>query len=60
MSQILEGFPGVVNLIADVLKFGSDRAQHDKRFHQTLDSLGRVGVNVNKEKCCFGVIEITF
>lgn len=60
MAQILEGIPGVINLMDDILIFGKDRAQHDDRLRQTLDRLGRAGVTLNKDKCCFGVTEISF
>lgn len=31
MSYILEGQDGVVNMIDDILVFGGDRVEHDKR-----------------------------
>lgn len=60
MSQILEGSPGVVNMMDDVLIYGCDQAQHDERLRLTLDRLRSAGVTLNKEKCCFGVTEIKF
>lgn len=60
MSQILEGIPGVVNMMDDVLIYGCDKAQHDERLRLTLDRLMSAGVTLNKEKCCFGVTEIKF
>uniref|UniRef100_A0A147BJ81 RNA-directed DNA polymerase n=1 Tax=Ixodes ricinus TaxID=34613 RepID=A0A147BJ81_IXORI len=60
MSYILEGQDGVVNMIDDVLVFGRDSAEHDRRLAEVLDRLARAGLTLNKAKCKFGVTSVGF
>ncbi|XP_037503251.1 uncharacterized protein LOC119378078 [Rhipicephalus sanguineus] len=46
MARILEGQPYVVNMIDDILVFGKDREEHDKRLVES--------------KCCFGQDKVEF
>lgn len=60
MCEILDGVPGVVNLMDDVLVFGSSQKEHDERLFQILNRLAEAGVSLNQEKCQFSVKELCF
>lgn len=60
MNEILDGMPGVVNMMDDVLVFGSNQQEHDERLHRTLERLHKAGITLNKEKCQFSVKELSF
>ncbi|XP_064474289.1 uncharacterized protein LOC135388588 [Ornithodoros turicata] len=60
MSRIVEGFPGVVCMIDDVLVFGVDKAEHDSRLKSVIKRLNDVGIKLNFNKCKFGVPSVHF
>ena len=57
MQQILEGLPGVVCLIDDILIFGKDQ---DSRLAGVLKRLEENNVTLNSEKCEFSKASIGF
>jgi hypothetical protein len=59
MSTILEGVDGVLCMIDDVLIFGSDKTEHDRRLHAVLQRLDTAGLTLN-DKCLFEVTELKF
>ena len=50
MQHILEGLPGVLCLIDDVLIFAQDQKEHDIRLANVLKRLQDAGVTLNSEK----------
>ena len=60
MSHILEGLPGVLCHLDDILVFGSDRTEHDTRLRAVLLRIRTAGITLNRAKCEFGKHEITF
>ena len=50
MGQILEGLPGVLCLMDDVIITGKDQTEHNER----LQRLEAAGVTLNPQKCEFG------
>ncbi|XP_064475825.1 uncharacterized protein LOC135389723 [Ornithodoros turicata] len=60
MSRIVEGLPGVVCMIDDVLVFGVDKAEHDARLKSVIKRLNDAGVKLNFNKCKFGVPSVHF
>lgn len=58
MSRLLEGTPGVVNMIDDTLIFGSVHQKQDKRLVGLLSCLNQVGVTLNEKKCQFLVSSV--
>ncbi|MDD9361312.1 MAG: reverse transcriptase [Anaplasma sp.] len=60
MSRILKGQDGVVNMIDDILVFGSPQAEHDGRLEQVLNRLEAAGVKLNKAKCAFFPDKVKF
>ena len=53
MSRLLEGLPGVLCLMDDVIVFGANREEHDLRLIATLQRLEAAGVTLNPKKCEF-------
>ena len=60
MSKILEGLPGVLCHMDDVLIFGTGQEEHDQRLAATLERLQNAGVTLNKTKCEFNKDQIQF
>ena len=60
MNQILEGLPGVLCHLDDILVFGGDISEHDARLRAVLLRIRAAGITLNKAKCEFGKNEITF
>lgn len=60
MAEILEGLPGVVNLMDDILVYGATKHEHDERLHAVLKRLVKAGVTLNRAKCSFCVTRVAF
>lgn len=60
MSQILDGLPGVLCHIDDVLIFGNTSAEHNTRLDAALRRLEAAGVTLNADKCKFHQSSIKF
>ena len=57
VSKVLEGLPGIVCHIDDVLVYGKDEGEHDSRLRAALE---REGLTLNINKCKFRQSSITF
>lgn len=60
LERILAGCEGTVNFIDDIVIFGSDDIEHDKRLQQTLKVLDDNGVLLNQKKCLYKIKSIQF
>ena len=60
MSRILEGLPGVLCLMDDIIIFGTTHDEHDSRLMATLQQLETTGVTFNHGKCEFRRTELKF
>jgi hypothetical protein len=60
IAHILEGVPGVRNLLDDIIVSGSSKAQHDERLAQVLTRLKQYNVTINREKSTFGADAVDF
>ena len=60
MDQVLDGLPGVVSYLDDVLVSGDDDQQLLERLDRALERLEANGVRLRKEKCQFGVREVVY
>ena len=60
MSAILEGIPGVLCQMDDVLVFGATQPQHDQSLHEVLSRQQQAKVTLNTKKCQFSVQHVTF
>ena len=54
MKDALDGIPGVLVYLDDILVVGSSRSQHDRRLCEVLSRIRDVGMTLN-EKCVIGV-----
>ena len=59
MTRVLDGIPGVIVDIDDVLVGGKDQKDHDHKLKAVLDKMTEAGVTLN-EKCEFSVSEVVF
>ena len=54
MAQVLNGIPGVVYFIDDILVTGSTRAEHEANLYKVLIRIREYGLRLNKANCvCF-------
>ena len=60
MDQVLDGPPGVVCYLDDVLLSGDEDRQLLERLDQVLNRLRDNGVRVRKDKCHFRVREVVY
>ena len=60
MSSILNGLPGVICLMDDILVHGESQTQHDDRLVKVLYRLQEAGLTLNSEKCKFSQSKVRF
>ena len=60
MSTILDGLPGIICLVDDILVFGACQEEHDQRLQAVLQRLASAGLTLNGEKCLFSVRQLCF
>ena len=60
MGRLLEGLPGVLCLMDDVIVFGSNQSKHDAHLTAELKRLEAAGVTLNPQKCAFGKQTLRF
>ena len=60
IATVLHDIPGVRNLSDDIIVFGSNQQEHDTNLKKTLQRLQDVGARLNRQKCIFSVLELTF
>jgi hypothetical protein len=59
MEHVFEGLPCHI-VIDDILVWGSNQEEHDKRLKQILDKAREVGLKLNKKKCKVNVKEVAY
>ena len=52
--------PGVETDIDDILVWGSSNEEHNRRLEAVLQRCLKIGLTLNREKCKFGVSEVTY
>ncbi|KAJ0169313.1 hypothetical protein K1T71_015197 [Dendrolimus kikuchii] len=60
LRQHLEDLEGVESFADDVIVWGSTRQEHDRRLKDLLQRAREIGIKFNRDKCQFGVHEITY
>jgi len=60
METVLQGIPGVVVYLDDILVVGSIRKEHNKRLRLALSRLQSAGLRLRKDKCMIGQTQVTF
>jgi len=58
MSSVLQGLPGVVCMMDDVLIFGKDQSEHDAHLETVLKCLVSTSVTLSPNKCKFSKPEV--
>lgn len=53
IAQVIDGLPGVVNLMDDIIVYGQNYDEHDTRLRVVLSKLQEANITMNKEKCEF-------
>uniref|UniRef100_A0AAV2J0Y9 ribonuclease H n=1 Tax=Knipowitschia caucasica TaxID=637954 RepID=A0AAV2J0Y9_KNICA len=57
---MFDGVEGVGVFLDDVVIWGTTRAEHDERLAKVMEKAKQAGLKLNKQKCQFGVSEITY
>ena len=60
MSAILDGLPGVLCHLNDILVFGKDSQEHNVHLEVVLERICAAGITLNRQKCEFGKTTLTF
>ena len=60
MSEILNGTEETVCMMDDVLVFGKDKEEHNRRLEMVLRKLSESKITLNREKCEFAQPEVKF
>ena len=55
LTEVLEGIPGVIVEVDEILVHAATVKQHDRRLDQVLDRIAACGMRLNKKKCKFRV-----
>ena len=60
MTAILDGCPGLILMMDDILIFGATPEEHNERLTTVLRRLAKAGVTLNRAKCIFGETQVRF
>ncbi|XP_048774395.2 uncharacterized protein K02A2.6-like [Ostrea edulis] len=60
IGQVIQGIEGVRNLSDDIIVYGTDEVDHNRKLTKVLDRLAEKGLTLNREKCKFGLSKIVF
>ena len=60
MGKILQGLPGVLCHMDDVLVFGRDTQEHDMQLEKILQQIQAAGATLNQAKCQFRKFSLNF
>nr|XP_023665577.1 uncharacterized protein K02A2.6-like [Paramormyrops kingsleyae] len=60
MHELLGDLDGVAVYMDDVIVYGQDETEHDKRLKDVLKRMESVGLKLNKEKCMFKKTQLSF
>ncbi|CAB4009281.1 Transposon Tf2-6 poly, partial [Paramuricea clavata] len=60
IQQVLQDCSGTANISDDIIIYGSDQGEHDKRLEKVLTRLEERGLTLNKDKCVFDMPKLTF
>ena len=60
MEELLDGLPGVVCYMDDVVVFGTNKEEHDRHLAGVIARIVQSGLRLNEEKCMFHVNSIDF
>ena len=60
MLRILGNTEGVIVHMDDILVYGKNKCEHDKRLNDVLQKIKSAGMTLNRSKCEFGKASVTF
>ena len=60
MCNMLEGLEGVLCLADDVLVYGQNQEEHDKRLYAVFGRMQNAGLTLNKDKCVLGADKVKY
>lgn len=60
MSALLKGLEGTVVVMDDILVYGADREEHNRRLDAVLRTIKASGLKLNRAKCRFRQTELKF
>jgi len=60
MSQLLGDLPGVETDIDDILVWGINQEEHDKRLIAVLKRCEKISLTLNLEKCQFSILQVSY
>ncbi|XP_061129807.1 uncharacterized protein K02A2.6-like [Syngnathus typhle] len=60
MESMIEGLDGTRVYIDDLVVWGKTQQQHDERLEKLFQRVKKHGLKLNRDKCLFGVKEMTF
>ena len=60
ICQVFGDLPGVETDIDDILVRGITKEEHDEHLNAVLQRCEKVNLTLNKEKCRFGVTQVTY
>ena len=60
IAELINGIPGVKNLVDDIIICGTTQAEHDERLKRVLQNLAEHDVVINTEKSSFSVDAVDF
>ena len=60
MNEVLDSLEGTFAYMDDILVYGKDREEHNKRLECVMKRLREVDLKLNKEKCVFAQSELKF
>lgn len=60
IHMIYEHIPGCTTMMDDIIVWGSTLQEHNQRLQQVFDASRKSNLKLNREKCVFGVKELTF
>ena len=60
VGQLLQGMPGVLCYLDDILVSGASDDEHHDRLCVVLDTLREAGLKIQLDECCFRVNEMSY
>jgi hypothetical protein len=60
IHMIYEHIPGCTTMMDDIIVWGSTLQEHNQRLQQVFDASRKSNLKLNREKCVFGMKELTF
>lgn len=60
INMIYEHLDGVDTSMDDIIIWATTKSEHDKRLKAVLDATRKANLKLNRDKCQFGVTELTF